>query len=195
MPVILIGVAATFFFVVTNPLYNSISAQKLEGSSYNDALNTSKELQSERDQLTAKYNNIDPDDLAKLEKLLPDSVNNIRLVLEIEQIASPYNMTLSDVKYNATDAGDKTSTDTTAIVQGEDATQQSKDYGIFNLEFSTTGTYDDFMNFTKDLENNLRIVDISSIAFDTSVNANPSSKTNSGIYRYDFKIKTYWLKN
>jgi hypothetical protein len=88
-PIILTGIAITFFFVVTNPLYNSISVIKAEGASYNEALDNSKALANVRDQLTAKSNNIDSDNLIKLQKLLPDNVNNIRLILEIEKIASP----------------------------------------------------------------------------------------------------------
>ena len=57
-------------------------------TSYNEALNNSKALEDKRDTLTAKYNTIDPNDLIKLQKLLPDNVDNIRLILEIGQIAS-----------------------------------------------------------------------------------------------------------
>ncbi len=48
-PIILIGVAITFFFVYTNPMYESISGLKTQIASYNDALGTSKELEGERD--------------------------------------------------------------------------------------------------------------------------------------------------
>ena len=198
-PIIFIGIAGAFFFMVTNPMYNSISDVKAQAASYNDALNTSKTLESERDALTTKYNAIDPDDLTKLQKLLPDNVNNIRLILEIEQIAAPYGMTLTNIKYDAT--GVTGTTDTTTVVQGGSAPSASnKDYGTFNLEFSTSGTYDNFMNFTKNLESNLRIVDISSISFssDSSSGATTGVSAKAGspeVYNYDFKIKTYWLKS
>lgn len=198
MPIVLIGIAITFFFVVTNPLYNSITALKMQGVSYNTALDTSKTLENERDALTAKYNNMDPDNLAKLQKLLPDNVNNIRLILEIEQIAAPYGMTLSDIKYDATGTNATADTTNTAtVVQGgvTAAQNQSKDYGVFNLEFSTSGTYDDFINFTKDLESNLRIVDVSSISFSSDASASTTKANTPEVYKYDFKINTYWLKN
>ncbi len=194
MPIILIGIAATFFFMVTNPMYNDILTLNLEVGSYNSALDNSKMLENERDKLTAKYNAIDPNNLVKLKKLLPENVDNVRLILEIEQIALPYGMVLKDVKYNVTNA--KTATAAVgAIAQGEST--KSKDYGVFDLEFSTSGTYDNFINFTKDLESNLRVVDISSIIFSSdlgSIVSNP--KINSPeVYKYNFKIKTYWLKN
>jgi Tfp pilus assembly protein PilO len=181
----------------TNPIYSDISTLQTKVSSYNEALNNSKALESVRDTLTAKENAIDPANLAKIVKLLPDNVDNIRLILEIGQIAAPYGMTLKDVKYSVTSP--VTTPTTTGVVQGgsTSTSASNKDYGVFNLEFSTTGSYSNFMNFTKDLESNLRIVDISSISFssDTNTNITNTKVGPNEIYTYDFKIQTYYLKN
>jgi Tfp pilus assembly protein PilO len=199
MPIILIGISITVFFAFSNPFYNNILQLRAQVASYNEALNNSKALESERDKLTAKSNSINRDDLIKIQKLLPDSIDNIRLILEIEQIALPYGMVLKDIKYSATDTKSATS-GAVATVQGGGAVQSpSKDYGVWDLEFSTIGTYNNFLNFTRDLESNLRIVDISSIQFSSNatgsgVGSTPNSSSSES-YKYDFKIKTYWLKN
>src|SRR5690349_1065682 len=91
-PLILIGGAIVGFFALVSPLYKDITALKQEVAAYNQALDNSKALENERDKLTKKYNSIDPANLEKLEKMLPDSVDNIRLILEIEKIAAPYGM-------------------------------------------------------------------------------------------------------
>jgi hypothetical protein len=96
-PIILIGLSITGFLVFVSPLYKEISLLKEQVSSYNQALDNSKALENERDKLTQKYSTIDPVNLDKLTKLLPDNVDNIRLILEIEKIASPYGMILKDV--------------------------------------------------------------------------------------------------
>lgn len=88
-------------------------------ASYNEALNNSKALEAERDKLTQKYNSFDPENLSKLQKLLPDNVDNIRLILEIEKIASPYGMVLKNVKYDATDKNTAVS-QTIGTIQGEE---------------------------------------------------------------------------
>ncbi|MEI7765252.1 MAG: hypothetical protein WCI93_01555 [bacterium] len=203
---ILIGVSIAGFLKFTNPLLADITKIKTEIASYNEALDNSKSLESERDKLTKKYNAIDPENLAKLQKLLPDNVDNIRLILEIEKIASPYGMVLKDVKYDASQAQADTkgtiakTTDTTDATTAQPKVAntpptKSKEYGIWNLEFSTEGTYSNFINFTKDLESNLRIVDISSIAFSSDSSSILGKTKPSDSYKYNFKIKTYWLKN
>jgi hypothetical protein len=191
LPIIIVAVAISLFFGFTSPLYESISTLQAEVGSYNEALENSKMLENERDKLTSKLNAINPEDLSKIEKLLPQNVNNIRLILEIEKIATPYGMVIKDVKYN-TGENDKTT-----IVGGGGITQAApKDYGIFELEFSTAGSYNNFINFLKDLEHNLRIVDISFISFASDATSNLSgSPITSEIYEYHFKIRTYWLKN
>jgi len=190
--------------MITNPLYNStdplspgITTLNAQVSSYDEALSNSKALGDERDKLTKVKNAISTSDLAKIQKLLPSSIDNIRLILEIGQIAKPYGMVLKDVKYNSTSSSDATKNTTSVItpvaVGGTGANTPVKDYGVWNLSFSTIGTYSNFLNFTKDLENNLRIVDISSVQFSSVTTTGSVSATPT--YKYDFEIKTYWLKN
>lgn len=206
MPAILIGISITMFFVFTNPMYKDISTYRSEITTYNEALDNSKALENERDKLTAKFNAMDPDNIIKLQKLLPNNVDNIRLILEIEQIALPYGMALKDIKYSVTEPS-KTDQSVGVVQGGGIIKSVNQDYGVWDLEFSVTGTYNNFLNFTRDLESNLRIVDVSSIQFSSDVNTNTSSQTSGSksssnsssstpeSYKYNFKIKTYWLKN
>lgn len=195
-PIILIGIAIAGFFMFVSPYYKSISAFQVQSVQYNEALTNSKSLEAERDKLTLKYNSIDTNNLSRLQKFLPDNVDNIRLILEIEKIASPYGMVLKDVKYDTISQVDTTATGTNPAIRANVKVVNS-DYGTWNLEFSTQGTYSNFLNFIKDLESNLRIVDIDSIDFSSNAPTTgaglSSSLTDS--YKYTFKIKTYWLKD
>ena len=182
----------------TKPILSDISNIKNEVTSYNEALDNAKALENERDKLTKKYNAIDTDNLTKLEKLLPDNVDNIRLILEIEKLASPYAMILKDVKYDSTLANkqDSSAPAGTLSQAPTQAVAENKEYGDWILEFSTEGTYTNFINFTKDIESNLRIVDISSVVFSSDTGGVVLNKPQmNDSYKYTFKIKTYWLKN
>jgi hypothetical protein len=192
LPIILVGVTVAGFFTLTSPYYEDALLKKEQVASYNEALSNSKALESERDKLTLKYNSFDTEDLSKLHKLLPDNVDNIRLILEIEKIASPYGMILKDVKYDAVNKEDNAVAAEGTVKNTKVAS--SKDYGVWNLEFSTQGTYNNFVNLVKNLENNLRVVDISSIQFSSNADSGLSPSL-SEVYKYSFKIKTYWLKN
>lgn len=189
MPTILVAISIALFFTFTQRYYTEVNTLRGEKASYTEALDNATALQGERDKLIQKKNNIGAENLNKLKVLLPENVDNIRLILEIEKIAMPYGMVLKDVQYNTATAN----TDAQANqIQGGYVATAVKDYGVWDLEFSTSGTYTNLLNFINDLDHNLRIVDISSIEF--SSDGGVGSK-DSGIYTYKFKIKTYWLKN
>ena len=137
---VLIGIAIAGFFLFTSPLYKEITTLKAQVVSYNEALSNSKALENERDKLTAKLNSISSENLDKLHKFLPDNIDNIRLILEIEKLASPYGMVLKDVKYDTTEKTTRKDTGGAGdVVQGGVAIAQKsqKDYGVWDLEFST----------------------------------------------------------
>ncbi len=194
VPITLIGVALGTFFLFTDKTYKEARAFMEKSASYEEALKNARQLKETRDALTNKYNTFSKTDLDKLNKILPDNVENIRLILDIQRIAQTYGMDIQNIKFDATVTGDKKDTDSAQAVQSAAQIANKKDYGIFEMQFVTTrSSYANFVNFVKDLEKSLRVVDVNAITFNSteSIGASPSS---SDMYKYEFKIKTYWLK-
>lgn len=192
IPSILIILSVISFVVFTDPTYKDIKELKAEAASYNLALDNARSLQETRDELAMKYNSFDPDDIDRVEKLLPDSVDNIRLIIEIEKIAAKYGMILKQVKYDTFDADDE-STGSLKTETKSNALMSNKEYGEFELQFSTEGDYTKFLSFLRDIEQSLRVVDITDIGF-SSLSDVTTTGLSSGSYKYDFTVKTYWLK-
>lgn len=196
-PTSLILISIILFFAVVDPLYNDVSKLKGDVATYNTALNNSTELQKTRDALLQKYRNISDKDKNRLNSFLPNTVNNIKFILEIEQIANIHNMPLKNIKFddekNQTNNQQNTTKDKNGNVVLADNTQiDSKSYGVFPVEFETEGNYDSFVSFLKDLEHNLRVMDIKSITFEVPDGTDPTLNPN--IYNYTLKVETYWLK-
>ncbi|HEY4477962.1 MAG TPA: hypothetical protein VJB09_01665 [Candidatus Paceibacterota bacterium] len=192
-PIIAIIISLTGLFGFVMPGYKELSALKTQVSAYDQALNNSRSLEEERDKLTQKFNSISATDLDKIEKLVPDNVDNIRLILEIEKLASPYGMVLKDVHYEVVSKEDQENKQTPK--QGGSTKNANLEYGSWDLEFATEGSYGDFVNFVADLEQNLRIVDVVSVQFSSGSSDNINKTGAQKPYKYKFKIKTYWLKN
>lgn len=186
-PLILILASVGIFIGYTNKAYKEVSALRTEQAAYDEALLNSKKLLDVRQELVDKYNALLPEDKDRLMKLMPDNVDNIRLIIDIQKIASQYGMLPKDIHFDK-DQG-KTATNTiTATASPEEIALAHKDYGTFDLDFSVTGTYANFLNFTRDLEKSLRIIDIESVSF-------AIGDVGTTTYKYVFKIRTYWLKN
>lgn len=191
IPILLLGVSIGGFLTFVTPAYNEVQSLRAQVNAYDDALNNSKTLENERDKLVTKLNSITPVNRDKIQKMLPDGVDNIRLILEIEKIASVYGMSLKNVKYEDEKKAEEGAPE--VVQAGVDVGDLNKEYGIWNLEFSVEGPYSNFINFTRDMEKNLRLVDVSSVEFSSLTSS--SSKSTNDSYIYTFKIKTYWLKN
>lgn len=171
------------------PSYPQIKELQAEKTQYESALANSRKLQEERDTLGKKYNAIPPESLNRLSKFIPDSADNIRLIIDIQRIAQAYGLSLSSIRY---DAGQTSAAPAPLAPAAPSAVAAaSNDYGTFNLEFSVSASYENFLKFIKDLESSLRLVDIQSITFTTDT----SSPIDTGRTLYTVKLSTYWLKS
>ncbi|MBL7045629.1 MAG: type 4a pilus biogenesis protein PilO [Parcubacteria group bacterium] len=175
VPLIALAVSAGVFFGYIDPTYEKVKATKAVDIQFNQALSKSRELQEIRDTLLSRFNTFSQADLDRLVKMLPDNIDNVRLILDIDGIASKYNMRTRNVQI-ATNTGD--SADAIRIDTG------ATDSVV--LSFSVAGSYEDFIEFLKDLESSLRIVDVLSLKFD--------STKPGDLYEFGVSIRTYWLK-
>jgi len=187
--IILIAASAGLFFGYVNPTYGGVtgnaersmwSIQELaeERGRYADALEKTREIEQARVGLLEKYNRIPLEHRERIEKLLPDHIDSVRLIIDINTLASQYGMTLKNITLLDAQTG-TTRSPTPAIGPRE---ERAKSAG---LKFAVSGSYDDFRSFLRDLEQNLRLVDVGVLAF--------SAQTDSPQYEYGITLSTYRL--
>lgn len=175
VPIILVGAAIGLFVVWTNPSYQTSKTIASEVSAYNDALTKSQELKAVRDKLISKRNTFSPDDVTKLSRVLPDNVDNIRLVIDINHIAARHNLSLKGVQLGALSNSRSTPNALASGASGDAV-------GSVTIGFSVTASYDTMIAFLQDLERSLRIIDIQSLSFSAGDTTD-----------YSLTIRTYWL--
>ena len=184
--VVLILSSIGIFYFITIPTYADISALSVTKEGYDKALNNSQEAQGVRDALETKYNSIPVANLNRLEAFLPDSIDNIRLIIEIDRIAGRYNMALNNARVSLIK-------DAVPENIGEAVSLSSIAYGTGKLDFSVTGTYEAYIAFLKDLEQSLRLINITSISL-SGASMGETAKEALDIYDYNTSLNTYWLK-
>lgn len=199
--ILFFAISILLFFFFIDPLYGEIKELRANVSTYNTALNNSTELQKTRDDLVDTYKQVKEEDRNKLVHLLPSTINNIELILEIEKIANLHGMPIGEIKFDSSNlATNKDNKKTEGAPVVESNPSEYLPYGIFPMEFTIEGRYETFLSFLKDLESNLRLVDVKSINFTVPEKASgegstPGSRaTDPTIYRYSLKVETYWLK-
>lgn len=193
--ILLIIISALILFFIVKPLFNDVKQLQTNVSTYNTALNNSTELQKTRDSLLNAYKNIKIEDKDRLSHLLPSTIDNIPLILEIEKIANLHGMPLNNIKFEPKNSDSRDLAISNNVVVSETNPVDVLPYNIFPMDFIIQGEYDTFIDFLKDLENNLRLLDIKAISFSVpSALAVSSGNINPNIYNYTLKIETYWLK-
>ncbi len=181
---ILIVLAAGIYFTFTTKKIEEAKAIKAVNETYQVALDNSAKLLKEIDEVAKAYNDISADDKRKLDKLLPEHADNVRLIIDLkDDIALRHGLTLKGITTNTTLS--KVETPSTSR-GGTGEKSEGEELGVMTISFKVTTSYGTFLNFLKDLESSLRILDISHL----TITANEGG----GLYDFGLEIKTYWLK-
>lgn len=174
----------------TQPSYDNSRSIQLKINQYDQALQKAAELQKLKQQLISRFNSFNPADLDRLQKLLPDHVDNVRLILDMDNMATNRGMSLKNVEVSGV-SGKDAPVKTVIGTLGD----SSRKYESLIVSFSTAGTYENFKTFLNDLEASLRIVDLQSLSL-APAGAISGTISNPGdpIYNFNISLKTYWLK-
>lgn len=171
--IIFIVVAIGLFFGFTNPRYQDAKIVRDEVARFDDALDKAKELTALRDELSLTYSSFTESELNRLDTLLPDTIDTVRLIIDVDRVANAHDLTLLNIAVSGESGGQTVGPD-------------SRPYGVTHLSFNVSTTYQQFKAFLADLERSLRILDVDSISF-----GQPDAVGNT---TYTIRAKTYWLK-
>lgn len=161
------------FWSGSKPLYKKIKATQNEETDLKNFLQKIREIRVLRDDLLSGYNAISSADLKRLKKIIPLSPEKEILIAQFENLATARNLNLKSVEIAQSQKNKN----------AEEPQNKLKIYETIDISLSLSGSYKDFLNFIKDIEENLRIIDFEEIAFGTD---------NKGIYEFSAKAKTYY---
>ena len=173
---ILVLTSVGLFYTVMIPQYKKSQDLRAESAEYKNILQNVSSLTDKKNDLLVKYQAIPKDEIERVNKVLPNNVDTVRLAMDFDTIAAKYGISIKSIQVieNKND-------NSTKIIQNV----PSKPYSVVNVTFSFVTSYDNFRKFMQDIEKSLRIIDIKTVAFDSG---------ESGLNEYKVSIQTYWLK-
>ena len=182
---ICLGGAVALFILYTKPTYDGLKTVQTSIGQYDLALDKANELQRRKQELLSRYNTFSPTDLDRLHKLLPNHVDNVRLILDVDSLATKHGLALQSVVI-ASQAASSDASQKAVIGPSQ------KQYDSLTLSFSTAATYPQFVTLLTDIERSLRIVDV--VKLTMAVAPVGEGSTSEPMYRFDITVRTYWLK-
>jgi hypothetical protein len=193
---ILIILAIGLYFTVTQTVFNDTKKIQASNTEYVNAIESAKRLIAVRDQVLADYNNLTEDDKTRLDKLVPKSVDNIRLIIDLNNVALQHGFSLKGIKAVAASSGSngaKSPSQNSMPVVNSGMQGANGQLAIatpvldkVTVSFGVSAPYQQFISFLQDLEASLRIMDVSHL----SVTADEK-----GIYDWKVELQTYWLRS
>ena len=202
---ILIFIASIGLFVgYTLPSYHKINNLKSGEQSYDTAIDNSIKYRQTKESLASQYSQIGQSDIDRLKKMLPDTLDNVRLVIDLEKIANESSLVFKNVQYNA-ELNKKEKNQESGVQSPHGSVLPSANsvdvatpadampYGVALITFTVQGPYENFLTFLAKAESSLRIIDVTSVAF--ASNDTVDVKKAIDEYDYNITIRTYWLKN
>jgi len=192
--IVALVLAGGIFFFYTQPAYDTVQTAQAQINDYNAALDKAAELQQLKQSLLSRYNAFDPGSLDRLQKLLPDNVDNIGLILELDNLAGRYGLALQNVDVSTADSQTPAGGAAIGAIAGA-----NQNYSSLTLTFGTAGSYDSFVKFLTNLESSLRVVDLVSLTIASGASTNQGTIGHTGTaaqpsYTYNIILRTYWLK-
>ena len=196
------------------PAGKSIQELQSEKKDYTDALEKTANIERVRSGLRDQFNKIPKAQQEQVEKMLPDHIDSVRLIIDINNIAAKYGTSVSNLLLTATGSTNKTSTAGVAKPAGDPNTAQTATpvgafgsvtprdenmYKSIKLGFTITTNYDNLLLFVKELEESLRVVDITSLSFGSDTGTSQSSASVSkpsdpNMSSYTLTIRAYYSK-
>jgi len=171
--------AVVTFFAYINPLWNgSIAETKVAIAQDDKALASAKEYKDRQEELRGIRDAIDPAALERLNKFLPDSVDNVGLILDLNALAARSGLALSSINVSEDGNGMTSSS-------GGLSSADVNPVGSIDLTISAVGTYAAFQTFLQGVERSQRLLDVRDLTVTGS---------SSGLYNYKMSVRIYWLR-
>jgi hypothetical protein len=180
LPLLALILAVGAYFAYVNPNWSGAIAQSKAAIALDDqALTAANDYKSQQDTLAAARDAISPADLKRLSVFLPDSVDNVGLILDLNALAARSGLSLANIDA-ISDSGS-----VPAATAGSLSSINGNPTGSVNLSLSAVGTFTSFEAFLSGIERSARLLDVQDVVVGGSDN---------GVYTYTMSMRLYWLR-
>ena len=181
LSILAILIAIGIFFAYVRPTWNgSIAVAKSAIASDDSALVAASEYTSQQNELASARNAIRSSDLSRLTSFLPDSVDNVELILSLNALAARSGLSLSNI-----DVTTNTQSTSATPAVGAMSVSTTNPVSSVDVSLSAVGTYSALQTFLAGVERSERLLDVRDIVVKSS---------DTGVYNYQMTLRLYWLQ-
>ncbi|KND51376.1 MAG: putative pilO [Parcubacteria bacterium C7867-001] len=185
LPFLTVLVAVGVFFGYINPTYTGPVAELRDRiHDYDQALAAAAEFKEREAQLLAERNNIPEEGIKRVEAFLPDGVDNVQLILDLNTLANRSGLKITNVAVSMAATPNTTPGSIGNAGTALPLTTNTSPVESINMTMSATGSYTAFRTFLLGVERSLRPLDLVHLSLKDS---------DTGVYTYEMAFRIYWL--
>jgi len=181
LPALALILAVGIFFGYVGPTWGGSIAKTRAAITIDDqALAAAQQYSAQQNQLAAARDAIDPANLTALDNFLPDSVDNVGLILDLNALAARSGISVASIDVITSDAvGGR------GVAAGALPVAGTNPVGSVDLSLSAFGTFAAVQSFLAGIERSTRILDVHDFVVKGS---------DTGVYEYQMTLRLYWLR-
>ena len=183
-PLLVIAVSLGIYFLYIDTAYTAIGQRLASEKVIDGFLVDAQNARAKLDTIAAEYNAFPPDADERLKVFLPDTVDPVRLIVDMSAVAERHGLTLSAPRVSIGVADpDKPAT-----------------YLKHSIKFKVISTYPVFHDFLRDIQSSLALRDFGMVTFDAPKDTFTDSPIKTvvnpafAVYDYDVELTTYSLR-
>ncbi len=181
-PLIIVTVALSVYVLFINQKYKDIQQQLVKVQELEVNLEDAKKAREKLEQIALSYSAFPLDADQKLNVLLPNRIDSVKLIVDVESVANRHGLMLASP----------------SVTDGVLAPNSTDKYVKHNISFKVSSTYPLFREFIADIEKSLALRDFSGVSFISTVTAENQSVSNVRpeftIFDYQVELTSYSLR-
>jgi Tfp pilus assembly protein PilO len=176
-PFLLLVASIGLIFSYVQPAWETLNTfQELELRLEN-AVRQTEQMLSTLTTLQNKYESFPPEEVRRLNQLLPDDVDAVRLIIDIDTIAEEHGLTIDNFAV--------------PYINTKELTTEENVVESAVMSISAKGSYASFKDFLFDIESSLTLLDVVNLNVHSGV---PDYITGGIVPSYKIDLQTYWFK-
>lgn len=174
IPLFLMIISSAIFARYILPSYQDIKQQLAKEEEIKGYLVQAKEAQGKLDELKSQYKAFPVDADKKLNVLLPDSIDPLKLVIDVNNVAKRHGLEIISP----------------AVARDAENPKSTVRFAKYTLKFKVTSTYPVFYELLADIQKSLALRDFSGVSF----TAAPGPETASTVSRPEIALLDYQVE-
>lgn len=184
LSVLFFGAAIAAFVWYIDPMWTlTIAEKKTAIAKLDNALSAASQFVDKENQLLAARSAISESDLNRLKAFLPDGVDNVQLILDLDALAKRSGVEIRDIAVVL--PGAKGPQQAAREASNKQLPLADMPQGTLIVSLKLLGTYDGFRSFLAGVERSLRLLDVAALSVKDST---------TGVYEFSMDLNLYWLR-